>query len=84
MKELLAENIAAAIADDNSGELEDINSVLSVKQRALVKLVRKYIKEIQVYDDSLRYFLRQESIQILQDNKEYDAAGFRICCFSFL
>lgn len=38
MKERLAENIAIALADDNSGDLEEINKVLTVKQRELVKL----------------------------------------------
>lgn len=38
MKDRLAENIAIALADDNSGDLEEINKVLTVKQRELVKL----------------------------------------------
>lgn len=38
MKEKLAENIAIAIADDNSGDLEEINKILTAKQRELVKL----------------------------------------------
>ena len=32
------ENIAIALADDNSGDLEEINKVLTVKRRKLVKL----------------------------------------------
>ena len=38
MKEILKENIALAMADDNSGELEEINMVLAAKQTELVKL----------------------------------------------
>ena len=38
MKEILAENITLAMADDNSGELEEINAVLAAKQKELVKL----------------------------------------------
>lgn len=38
MKEKLAENIAIAIADDNTGDLEEINKILTAKQRELVKL----------------------------------------------
>ena len=38
MKEKLAENIAIAIADDNTGDLEEINTILTAKQRELVKL----------------------------------------------
>lgn len=38
MKEILAENIALAMADDNSGELEEINVALAAKQKELVKL----------------------------------------------
>jgi len=38
MKEKLAENIAIAIADDNTGDLEEINKILAAKQRELVKL----------------------------------------------
>ncbi|MBS7283497.1 MAG: recombinase family protein [Prevotella sp.] len=38
MKEILAENISTALADDNSGELEEINKTLKAKQKELVKL----------------------------------------------
>lgn len=38
MKEKLAENIAIAMADDNTGDLEEINKILTAKQRELVKL----------------------------------------------
>ena len=38
MKEIFKENIALAMADDNSGELEEINMVLAAKQTELVKL----------------------------------------------
>lgn len=38
MKEKLVENIAIAIADDNTGDLEEINKILTAKQRELVKL----------------------------------------------
>lgn len=38
MKEKLAENIAIAIEDDNTGDLEEINKILKAKQRELVKL----------------------------------------------
>lgn len=38
MKEILTENITLAMADDNSGELEEINAVLAAKQKELVKL----------------------------------------------
>lgn len=38
MKDRFAENIAIALVDDNSGDLEEINKVLTVKQRELVKL----------------------------------------------
>ena len=38
MKEKRAENIAIAIADDNTGDLEEINKILTAKQRELVKL----------------------------------------------
>lgn len=36
MKEILAENISTALADDNSGELEEINKTLKAKQKELV------------------------------------------------
>ena len=103
MKDRLAENIAIALADDNSGDLEEINKVLTVKQRELVKLahakkdyddladeidkirekkqrieelqdfineadkklieydekmVRKYIREIRLFDDRLQVFFK--------------------------
>ena len=38
MKEILTENIALAIADDNSEEIEEINVLLAAKQKELVKL----------------------------------------------
>ena len=41
MKKILAENIAIAMADDNSGELEEINKTLDVKQKELVKLAHE-------------------------------------------
>ena len=41
MKEIFAENIAIAMADDNSGELEEINKILAVKQKELVKLAHE-------------------------------------------
>ena len=40
MKEILTENIALAIADDNSEEIEEINVLLATKQKELVKLAR--------------------------------------------
>lgn len=41
MKEILADNIAIAMADDNSVELEEINKILAVKQKELVKLAHE-------------------------------------------
>ncbi len=38
VKQMLAENITVAIADDNSDELDGINTVLKAKQKELVKL----------------------------------------------
>lgn len=38
MKEKLVKNIAIAIADDSTGDLEGINKILTGKQRELVKL----------------------------------------------
>ena len=38
MNEIFIENISKALAYDNSGELEEINITLKVKQKELVKL----------------------------------------------
>lgn len=40
MKIVLLQNIEAAIADDNTGELETLNELLTAKQKELVKLAQ--------------------------------------------
>ena len=40
MMDVLVQNIKTALADDNTGELDSINELLSVKQRDLVRLAQ--------------------------------------------
>lgn len=48
MKIVLLQNLEAAIADDNTGELENLNEELTEYSESMV---RKYIREIKIYDD---------------------------------
>ena len=58
--QILEENIKAALADDNSEEIEQINVVLEQKQRELVKLA----------NERKNYSALADKIEILQNKKQ--------------
>ena len=58
--QILKENIKAALADDNSEEIEQINVVLEQKQRELVKLA----------NEGKNYSALADKIEILQNKKQ--------------
>lgn len=72
MKQILSENIAVAIADDNSGELEEINAILKVKQKELVKLAHEK-KDYSILADEIDNIRekKQRLLVIKADNEGY-------------
>lgn len=73
---ILLENIKAAIADDNSSELERVNHQLAEKQSHLVKIVHAK-KDYSLIADEI-YSLREQRQQILNDNAKTEAFKNRI------
>lgn len=70
MKEILMQNIEEALADDNSGELEKINTVLSEKQKQLVKLAHAK-KDYSVLADEIEMIRdRRQQLLIIKAEKE--------------
>uniref|UniRef100_UPI004055C88A recombinase family protein n=1 Tax=Acetatifactor sp. TaxID=1872090 RepID=UPI004055C88A len=70
MKEILMQNIEEALADDNSGELEKINAVLSEKQKQLVKLAHAK-KDYSVLADEIEMIRdRRQQLLIIKAEKE--------------
>lgn len=60
MLDILKENIEIALADDNTGELEKINAILTQKQKELVRLAHA----------KKDYTVLADEIEILRDNKQ--------------
>ena len=58
--DILKENIEVALADDNTGELEKINAILTQKQKELVRLAHA----------KKDYTVLADEIEILRDNKQ--------------
>lgn len=73
---VLLENIKAAIADDNSSELERVNQQLADKQSQLVKLAHAK-KDYSLIADEI-YSLREQRQQILNDNAKKEVFKNRI------
>lgn len=73
MKEILMQNIASAIADDNTGELETLNELLSTKQRELVKLAQAKKDYTSIADEVDR--LNEKKQQLLVERA--DNEGFK-------
>ncbi|MDD5792112.1 MAG: recombinase family protein, partial [Erysipelotrichaceae bacterium] len=73
MKEVLMQNIQAAIADDNTGELETLNELLSTKQRELVKLAQAKKDYTSIADEVDR--LKEKKQQLLVERA--DNEGFK-------
>lgn len=70
MKEILMQNIEEALADDNSGELEKINAVLSEKQKQLVKLAHAK-KDYGVLADEIEMIRdRRQQLLVIKAEKE--------------
>lgn len=67
------QNIASAIADDNTGELETLNELLSTKQRELVKLAQAKKDYTSIADEVDR--LNEKKQQLLVERA--DNEGFK-------
>lgn len=68
MKKVLMQNIEAALADDNTGELEALNERLSEKQKELVRLAQAK-KDYTVLADEIDK-LNEKKQQLLVDKAE--------------
>ena len=73
MKEILTENIALAIADDNSEEIEEINVLLAAKQKELVKLAHANKDYTSLADEIDR--IREKKQRLLVEKAE--TAGYK-------
>lgn len=60
MMQILKDNIETSLADDNSGEIERLNTILKEKQKALVKLAHA----------KKDYAALADEIDILRDKKQ--------------
>ncbi|SET62012.1 recombinase family protein [[Clostridium] polysaccharolyticum] len=75
-KEILMQNIEAALADDNAGELEALNEKLSVKQKELVRLAQAK-KDYTALADEID-ILNEKKQQFLVDKAEKEGLKKRI------
>lgn len=76
MLDVLMANVKLAIADDNTGELESINELLSIKQEELVKLTqakKDYTKKLDEIDK-----LQKKKQQLLVKKAENEGIKKRI------
>lgn len=64
------DNIESAIADDNSGELETLNELLSTKQRELVKLAQAKKDYTLVADEVERLKEKQQQLLVVRADTE--------------
>ena len=76
MKKVLMQNIEAALADDNTGELEALNERLSEKQKELVRLAQAK-KDYTVLADEIDR-LNEKKQQFLVDKAEKEGLKKRI------
>jgi flagellar motor protein MotB len=76
MKKVLMQNIEAALADDNTGELEALNARLSEKQKELVRLAQAK-KDYTVLADEIDK-LNEKKQQLLVDKAENEGLKKRI------
>lgn len=76
MMDILMENIKTAIADDNSGELATLNTVLAEKQKELLKLARAK-KDYTVLADEIDHF-RDRKQELLAEKAKTEAFKKRI------
>ena len=76
MLDVLVQNIKTALADDNTGELDSINELLSVKQRDLVRLAQAK-KDYTILADEIDR-LKEKKQQLLVDKAETEGFKLRI------
>lgn len=76
MLDILKENIEVALADDNTGELEKINAILTQKQKELVRLAHAK-KDYTVLADEIE-ILRDKKQEILVQRAETEGVKKRI------
>ena len=76
MKKVLKQNIAVALADDNSGELEEINEILKAKQMELLKLAHAN-KDYTILADEIEK-IREKKQQLLVDKAQNEGWKTRI------
>ncbi len=74
--DILKENIEVALADDNTGELEKINAILTQKQKELVRLAHAK-KDYTVLADEIE-ILRDKKQEILVQRAETEGVKKRI------
>lgn len=75
MMDVLVQNIKTTLADDNTGELDSINELLSVKQRDLVRLAQAK-KDYTILADEIDRL--KEKKQLLVDKAETEGFKLRI------
>lgn len=76
MMEVLMKNIEVAIADDNTGELEILNELLTAKQKELVKLAQAKKDYTKLADDIDR--LKEKKQRLLVDKAGTEGLKLRI------
>jgi len=76
MLDALMQNIKTALADDNTGELDAINELLSVKQKDLVRLAQAKKDYTTLADEIDR--LKEKKQQLLVDKAETEGFKLRI------
>ena len=70
MKIVLLQNIEAAIADDNTGELETLNELLTAKQKELVKLAQAKKDYSALADDVDRLKEKKQKLLVAKADTE--------------
>lgn len=70
MKIVLLQNIEAAIADDNTGELETLNELLTAKQKELVKLAQAQKDYSALADEVARLKEKKQKLLVAKANTE--------------
>ncbi len=76
IKKVLEQNIADALADDNSGELEEVNEILKAKQKELLKLAHAN-KDYTILADEIEK-IREKKQQLLVDKAQNEGLKTRI------
>lgn len=76
MKIVLLQNLEAAIADDNTGELETLNELLTTKQKELVRLAQAKKDYSLIVDEVDR--LKEKKQQLLAAKAETEGFKKRI------